>query len=130
MSSPFRLLRPDFPRSHNPETLFRYTKQLQIPWLAEYRILSRFYTMPLSIKNPRAEELARAVARETDETITETIIRALEERLERIRGRSAFPDVAAEIMRVSERCSGLPDLATGSEDEILGYGPDGMFDSR
>ena len=68
--------------------------------------------MPLSIKNPRAEELARAVARETRESITQAIICALEERLERLRGQRSAPDVAREIMRVSERCRALPDLDT------------------
>lgn len=86
--------------------------------------------MPLSIKNPRAEQLARAVARETRESITQAIIRALEERLERLRGQRVAPDVAWEIMRVSERCRALPDLDRRSADEILEYGPDGTFDSR
>ena len=85
--------------------------------------------MALSIKNPKAEELARTVARETDETITQAIIRALEERLERLRGRRSAPDIATELMRVSERCSALPDRDSRSADEILGYGPDGTFRS-
>ena len=83
--------------------------------------------MPLSIKNPHAEELAREVARETGESLTQAIIRALEERLERLRGRRAAPDVAREIMRVAERCQALPDLDRRPADEILGYGPDGTF---
>ncbi len=86
--------------------------------------------MAISIKNPRAEELARAVAREAGESLTECIIRALEERLERLRGRRAAPDVAREILRVSERCRALPDLDQRPADEILGYGPDGTFEPR
>ena len=86
--------------------------------------------MPLSIKNPRAEELAREVAAETHESLTQAIVRALEERLARLRGSRTAPDVAHEIMRVSERCRVLPDLDTRAPDEILGYGPHGTFDAR
>jgi antitoxin VapB len=38
--------------------------------------------MPLSIKDPTAEQLARALAERTGETITEAVIKALRERLE------------------------------------------------
>ena len=83
--------------------------------------------MAMSLKNPRAEALAREVARETGESLTQAIVRALEERLERLRGRRAAPDVAREIIRVAERCRALPDLDRRSADEILGYGPGGTF---
>jgi ribonuclease VapC len=54
--------------------------------------------MPLSIKNPRAEELAAEVTRVTGETLTEAVIVALEERLERLRGRRSRPDLAARLL--------------------------------
>ena len=44
--------------------------------------------MALSIKNSKAENLARKLAAESGETITQAITHALEERLERLRGRS------------------------------------------
>jgi hypothetical protein len=40
--------------------------------------------MPLSIKDPEADRLARALARRTGETLTEAAINALRERLERV----------------------------------------------
>ncbi|MBW1980509.1 MAG: type II toxin-antitoxin system VapB family antitoxin, partial [Deltaproteobacteria bacterium] len=40
--------------------------------------------MALSIRNPRAEQLAREVAAMSGENLTQAIIRALEERLERL----------------------------------------------
>jgi antitoxin VapB len=40
--------------------------------------------MTLSIRNPRAEKLAREVAAESGESLTEAIIHALEERLVRL----------------------------------------------
>ena len=40
--------------------------------------------MALSIKDPETDRLARALAEATDESITEAIRRALEERLTRV----------------------------------------------
>ena len=56
------------------------------------------FKMVLSIKNSRAKELAVAVSRETGETITQAVIKALEERLERIRGSKSLPDTVESIM--------------------------------
>ena len=41
--------------------------------------------MALSIRNPRAEQLAREVAAESGETLTQAIIQALDEHLQRLR---------------------------------------------
>ncbi len=84
--------------------------------------------MALSIRNPRAEQLAREVAAEGGENLTEAIIRALEERLERLRGRRTTIDTAEEIMRIAKRCSSLPDHDRRSPEEILGYNDTGVPD--
>ena len=81
--------------------------------------------MALSIRNSTTERLAREVARETGESITEAIQKSLEERLLRLSGRRTAPDLAAEILKIGDRCASLPDLDTRTPDEILGYGPDG-----
>jgi len=81
--------------------------------------------MALSIKNSDAERLAREVARETGETITQAILRSLEERLMRLSGRRIAGDLTREILRIGARCAALPDLDTRSADEILGYDSDG-----
>ncbi len=47
--------------------------------------------MALSIKNEETERLARQVARETGESLTEAIQKALQERWERLRMRAAQP---------------------------------------
>jgi antitoxin VapB len=85
--------------------------------------------MPLSIKNPEAEKLARALASETGESITESIIHALEERLERCRGKKTAPDLAERLLEISERCRNLPDVDTRAPEEILGYDERGSFDN-
>jgi len=82
--------------------------------------------MPLSIRNPRAEQLAREVATLSKENLTQAIIHALEERLERLQGRRTSIDVAEEIMKISRRCSSLPDQDTRTADEILGYNQIGI----
>lgn len=82
--------------------------------------------MPLSIKNPRAEQLAIEVARETGETMTQAVIHALEERLERLKGRRLAPHLKDVIMEISARCSALPDQDARSAEEILGYDEHGL----
>ena len=76
--------------------------------------------MALSIRNPKAEKLARELAAESGENITQAITRALEERLQRLRGRSAAIDLVEEIMKISRRCSEIPDQDQRSPDQILG----------
>jgi len=82
--------------------------------------------MALSIRNSKAEKLARQLAAESGENITQAITRALEERLQRLRGRSAAIDLAEEIAKISKRCSEIPDQDQRSPDKILGYGPTGV----
>jgi len=83
--------------------------------------------MALSVKNITAEKLARQVASETGESLTEAIIHSLEERLERLKGRRSAPDLVETLLAISHRCSSLPDLDTRSADEILGYDDHGAF---
>jgi antitoxin VapB len=83
--------------------------------------------MALSVKNSTAERLARQVASETGESLTEAIIHSLEERLERLKGRRSAPDLVETLLAISRRCSSLPDLDTRSADEILGYDDHGAF---
>ena len=54
--------------------------------------------MALSIKNPLAEKLARKVAEESGDSITQAIIHSLEERLERLKGRRQATGIEEEIM--------------------------------
>jgi len=82
--------------------------------------------MPLSIRNSRAEKLAREVAALSKENLTQAIIHSLEERLERLQGRRTSMDIAEEIMKISSRCRSLPDRDTRTADEILGYNQIGV----
>lgn len=90
--------------------------------------------MTLNIENPEVERLAAELARLTGETKTETIRKALEERRRRLafqadprqRGERFLRFLAEEVW---------PNLPAGSmgqrptrdeEDEILGYGSEGV----
>jgi antitoxin VapB len=82
--------------------------------------------MALSIRNEKAERLAREVAAISGENLTQAIVQALEERLERLRGRRTTVDLVDEIMKISERCRSLPDKDQRPPDEILGYNRSGV----
>jgi len=77
--------------------------------------------MGISIKNPKAEQLVREVARLSGESLTQAVIDALEERLEQLKVRRFATTLAEEILRISQRCSALPNLDQRNPDEILGY---------
>lgn len=84
--------------------------------------------MALNIKNPRTEQLAKQVAQEAGETLTEAVTRALEERLERLSGSRNTPNLLNALLEISNRCSRLPDLDLRSADEVLGYNEQGSFE--
>jgi antitoxin VapB len=84
--------------------------------------------MALSIRNRKTERMARQVAAETGETLTDAITVALEERLLRLRGRKTAPDVFEEIMNISRRCAALPRMDPRSPDEIVGYDQNGSLE--
>lgn len=82
--------------------------------------------MAFSIENPKAERLARELAEETGEGLTEAVTRALEERLIRVRGKTKAPSLRAELAAIRKRCSSLPVLDRRTPDEILGYDENGL----
>ncbi|MBS3779693.1 MAG: type II toxin-antitoxin system VapB family antitoxin [Desulfovermiculus sp.] len=84
--------------------------------------------MALSIRNPRAEKLAREVAALSGESLTQAIIHALEDRLGELHNSPSQQDLVGEIMKISQQCSELPDADPRDVDEILGYNEDGVFD--
>ena len=81
--------------------------------------------MALSIKNDEADRLARELASTTGETITDAIVVALRERLERERILHA-PDVAMRMRRLAGDVAALPVLDDRSSDDILGYDDRGL----
>ena len=88
----------------------------------------------MNIKNEEVERLATEVARMTGESKTEAIRRALAERRQRLAYRIAPGDREAHARRFLERevWPRIPEdqlgrrLSRSEEDEILGYGPEGV----
>lgn len=77
--------------------------------------------MPLSIKHPEADRLARELAARTGESLTEAVITALRERLRRQQGRTRGLALREEIRAIRQRCASLPVLDDRTADDILGY---------
>ena len=90
-------------------------------------ILGRYTsTMPLSIKDPETDRLARELSKATGETLTNAVAIALRERLERVRGRASGPGLAEELTAIALRCAQLPLIDDRPEEEILGYDEHGL----
>ena len=90
--------------------------------------------MPLNIKNPEVERLVAEVAEMAGESKTEAVRRALQERKERLSFRVARRRRGESFLRYLEDDVwpaippselGRP-LTRAEEDEILGYGPEGV----
>ena len=82
--------------------------------------------MPLSIKDPDTERLARDLARRTGESITTATRKALEDRLRRVgnpRGKSMLLD---DLAAIRQRCAALPVLDDRPPDDIVGYDEHGL----
>jgi len=83
--------------------------------------------MPLSIKDPEADQLARTLTQRTGETITQAVITALRERLAREQRKDeTIENLVEEIMGIGKHCAALPLLDGRSADEIIGYDERGL----
>ena len=82
--------------------------------------------MALSIKHDEADRLARKLSRLTGESLTEAVVVALRERLERRQARGTARPVHEELMEVGRRCASRSVLDARTADEILGYDEHGV----
>ncbi len=82
--------------------------------------------MALSIKDPRTEQLARALAERTGESITTATRRALEERLRRVGSDARKAALLDDMAASRRRWIALPVLDSRSDDEIIGYDENGL----
>ncbi len=81
--------------------------------------------MALSIKSPEADRLARELAVTTGETLTDAVVVALRERLERERARPRA-GVAQRLRRLADEARDLPLLDERSPDDIVGFDVHGL----
>ena len=82
--------------------------------------------MALNIKNPVAEQLARALAQATGATITDAVIDALRNQLAAVQAQSGNSGVRSEITALQDFLRSQPDRDGRSADEILGYDEFGL----
>lgn len=79
--------------------------------------------MPLSVKNEEADRLARELAATTGESITEAVLVAIRERLDRERSHRR---VSARLARLADEIALYPVADDRTADEILGYDDRGI----
>ena len=82
--------------------------------------------MVLNIRNPEAERLAAELARNTGESKTEAVTKALRDRLARVRRERTKRRLADELEEIAEHCASLPVLHNRSAEEIIGYDEAGL----
>lgn len=77
--------------------------------------------MALNIRNLEAERLATELARQTGESKTEAVTKALRDRLARVRRERTKRRLADELEEIADHCASLPVLDSRKAEEILGY---------
>jgi antitoxin VapB len=82
--------------------------------------------MPLSIKDPDTERLARDLARRTGESITVATRKALEERLRRVGGGHEKARLLEDLAEIRMRCATLPIIDDRPTSEIIDYDEHGL----
>ena len=81
--------------------------------------------MALSIKSDEADRLARELAAETGETLTEAVEIALKERLQREHARHAV-GMSTRLRRLAADVAALPVADNRTPAEIIGYDDTGL----
>lgn len=82
--------------------------------------------MALNIRNVEAERLATELSRRTGESKTDAVIRALRERLARLRRDGTPRRLADDLDAIARHCADLPVKDDRPADQILGYDERGM----
>ena len=82
--------------------------------------------MALNIRNPEAERLAAELARQTGETKTEAVTKALRDRLARVKRERSGRRLADDLNLIVDEFAALPVLDDRTPDEIIGYDENGL----
>jgi antitoxin VapB len=101
------------------------TAGLVLPYMAEVCYTVYTSSMALSIKSDEADQLARELAAETGETLTEAVVIALRERLDREHGRHAA-SMRTRLARLAADVAALPVADSRAAEEIIGYDDAGL----
>jgi antitoxin VapB len=83
--------------------------------------------MTLTIHHPEADRLAKQLAATTGESVTDAVLKALRERLEREKVTAGVDELLMkEAWAAALHCASLPEYDSRSADEILGYDEHGL----
>ena len=93
--------------------------------MAEVCYIVYISSMALSIKSDEADQLARELAAETGETLTEAVVIALRERLDREHARHAA-SMRTRLARLAADVAALPVADSRAPEEIIGYDDAGL----
>jgi antitoxin VapB len=81
--------------------------------------------MALTIEHPDAEKWAQELVSLTGETLTQAVLTALQERLNKEK-QNHVKSLKDELLQIGKRCAALPVLDNRSPEEILGYHKNGV----
>jgi antitoxin VapB len=81
--------------------------------------------MALSIKSDEADRLARELAAETGETLTEAVVLALRERLDREHAKNAA-SMRTRLARLAADAAALPVADNRPPEGVIGYDEAGL----
>lgn len=81
--------------------------------------------MALSIKSAEADHLARELAAETGESLTDAVVVALRERLDREHARR-MTRMSDRLCRLRADVARMPVVDPRTPEEIIGYGSNGL----
>jgi antitoxin VapB len=84
--------------------------------------------MGVSIKSAEAERKLRRVSRLLGKSMTATVIELADGKLREIDAKKDRERIHRAVDRIVRRVKALPVLDERTDDEILGYNKDGLFD--
>ncbi len=83
--------------------------------------------MALKVKRPEVDRLAEELAYTTGETVSEAIVIALRERLDREKKRQKQTEqLVQKLLRIGQECASLPLLDKRLAEEIIDYDVNGV----
>lgn len=82
--------------------------------------------MAINIKDEATDRLARELAHETGESITEAVRISMQQRLDRVRRQSRRQGRTERLQAFIDRARARPMLDPREAEEILGYNDDGL----
>ncbi len=84
--------------------------------------------MGVSIKSAEAERKLRRVSRLLGKSMTATVIELADGKLKEFDAKKDRERILRAVDRIVRRVKTLPVLREGTDDELLGYNKDGLFD--